>query len=71
MRPSYYHSKEAAAFHVNLYVGMAKVKLAGPKKTKPGKAADIRGALPCLVIVVGGFAVIMLIFYLSLQTANQ
>ena len=50
---------------------MARVKLAGSKKTKPGVGADIRGALPCLFIVIAGIAVILLIFYLSLQTANQ
>jgi hypothetical protein len=50
---------------------MAKYKPAGSKKALSGKAADIRGALPCLFLVLAVIAVLMLIFYLSLQSSTQ
>jgi len=50
---------------------MAKYKPAGAKKPLSSKAADIRGALPCLFLVVAAIAVLMLIFYFSLQSSTQ
>ncbi len=43
---------------------MAKFKLAGSKKT-PAKSA--RSAIPCLVIVILGIAIMCLLFYFSLK----
>jgi hypothetical protein len=50
---------------------MAKYKPAGSKKPISSKAADIRGALPCLFLVLVVIGVLMLIFYLSLQSSTQ
>lgn len=49
---------------------MAKVKLAGSKKAKSNRAADLKGALPCLFLVLTGIFLIMMIFYFSLQSAK-
>jgi hypothetical protein len=49
---------------------MAKLKPAGGSKKKTGVKADIRAALPCLFIVVAGTIILMVIFFLSLQTTN-
>ena len=45
---------------------MAKFKSAGSKKAAPVKSA--RRAIPCLVIIALGIAVMCLLFYLSLQS---
>ncbi|MBV8820458.1 MAG: hypothetical protein JO022_19015 [Acidobacteriaceae bacterium] len=50
---------------------MAKVKLAGSKKAKPSRAEDIKGALPCLFLVLMAIVVLMVIFYYSLQSSTQ
>ena len=47
---------------------MAKYKLAGANKTKTGAAKSMKGAVPCLVLIVGGIALLCLMFYLSLQS---
>lgn len=47
---------------------MAKFKPAGSKKV-PAKSA--RRAIPCLVLVVLGIALMCLLFYLSLQTGTS
>jgi hypothetical protein len=50
---------------------MAKVKLAGSKKAKPSTAAaDLKGALPCLFLVLMGILILMVIFYYSLQSTT-
>jgi hypothetical protein len=49
---------------------MAKVKLAGSKKSKSSKTEDIRGAIPCLFLVLMGIGLLMVIFYYSLQSTN-
>jgi len=49
---------------------MAKVKLAGSKKSKASKTSDVRGALPCLFLVLMGIALLMVIFYYSLQSTT-
>ena len=46
---------------------MAKFKPAGQKKTKP---ANLRGALPCMVLVVLVIVSMCLLFYFSLQSNN-
>jgi hypothetical protein len=46
---------------------MAKFKSAGPKKT-PDKVKSARAALPCLLIVALGIALMCLLFYFSLQS---
>jgi hypothetical protein len=45
---------------------MAKFKSAGSKKTEKVKSA--RAAIPCLVLVALGVALICLLFYFSLQS---
>jgi hypothetical protein len=47
---------------------MAKFKPAGGKKA-PAKSA--RSAIPCLVLVVLGIALMCLLFYLSLQSGTS
>ncbi len=47
---------------------MAKFKSAGSKKT-PAKSA--RRAIPCLILIVLGIAIMCLLFYLSLQSGNS
>lgn len=47
---------------------MAKYKLAGQNKGKAGTAKSMKTAWPCLVLVVGGIALLCLMFYLSLQS---
>ena len=47
---------------------MAKYKLAGSKRTKP--PAPTRGLIPCAIIVILGFAVIFVLFYLVLQSGQ-
>jgi hypothetical protein len=50
---------------------MAKLKLAaGQKKSKSSTAKSIRGAVPCLVLIVAGIALLCLMFYLSLQSGT-
>jgi hypothetical protein len=46
---------------------MAKFKTAGGKKA-PAKSN--RSAIPCLVLVVLGIALMSVLFYLSLQSGN-
>jgi hypothetical protein len=46
---------------------MAKFKSAGTKKTSE-KVRSARAALPCLVLVVLGIALMCLLFYFSLQS---
>jgi hypothetical protein len=54
---------------------MAKPKLAGRKSGRTvspataSKAADIRGALPCAIIVIGGMILVSLLFFASLKSA--
>jgi hypothetical protein len=48
---------------------MAKFKSAGSKKTEKVKSA--RAAIPCLVLVALGVALICLLFYFSLQSSTQ
>ena len=47
---------------------MAKFKPAGGKKA-PAKSA--RRAIPCLVLVILGIAIMCLLFYLSLQQSTS
>jgi len=47
---------------------MAKFKAAGTKKA-PAKSA--RGAIPCLILVVLGIALMCLFFYLSLSSSTS
>jgi hypothetical protein len=48
---------------------MAKFKLAGSSKKAPAKSA--RSAIPCLILVVLGIAMMCLLFYLSLQSGTS
>jgi hypothetical protein len=48
---------------------MAKFKSAGSKKTEKAKSA--RAAIPCLVLVALGVALMCLLFYFSLQSNTQ
>lgn len=57
---------------------MARPKLAGKKpgsrSVSPAtrsKAADIRGALPCAIIVIGGMILVSLLFFASLKSASN
>ena len=45
---------------------MARFKPAGSKKPKPAKST--KGWIPCVVIIVMGFAIVFLLFYLLLQS---
>jgi hypothetical protein len=47
---------------------MAKFKSAGSKKSEKVKSA--RAAIPCLVLVAVGVALICLLFYFSLQSST-
>lgn len=49
---------------------MAKVKLAGSKKGKPTPAADIKAAVPCLILIFGGLIFVLLILYFSMQSVK-
>jgi hypothetical protein len=49
---------------------MAKLKLAGQNKSKSSPAKSMRGAVPCLVLIVAGIALLCLMFYLSLQSGT-
>ncbi len=49
---------------------MAKFKSAGSSK-KSEKVKSARAAIPCLVLVALGVALICLLFYLSLQSNTQ
>jgi hypothetical protein len=44
---------------------MAKFKAARPGKKKPSQS---RGALPCIVFLISGMALLMLLFYSILRT---
>jgi hypothetical protein len=48
---------------------MAKFKSAGSKKAAPAKSA--RSAIPCLILVVLGIALMSLLLYFSLQSSTQ
>jgi len=48
---------------------MAKFKLAGSSKKAPAKSA--RSAIPCLILVVLGIALMCILFYLSLQSGTS
>ena len=48
---------------------MAKFKSAGTKKTSE-KVKSARAAIPCLVLVALGIALMCLLFYFSLQSNN-
>ena len=48
---------------------MAKIKLAGGKKATPKKS--MWQALPCLILIVGGIALLSLMFYFSLTGAKE
>ncbi|MGA2215058.1 MAG: hypothetical protein ABSH31_17425 [Bryobacteraceae bacterium] len=49
---------------------MAKFKSAGSKKTSD-KVKSARAAIPCLVLVALGVALLCLLFYFSLQGNTQ
>ena len=49
---------------------MAKLKPAG-KKATPNVFNKYRGALPCLIVVIGGMVLILMLFYASLQSAGK
>lgn len=49
---------------------MAKFKSAGARKT-PEKVKSARAAIPCLVLVVLGIALMCVLFYFSLQSSSQ
>jgi hypothetical protein len=46
---------------------MAKLKAAGKRK---GKGKDVRSAVPCLILLVTGFALIFMLFYLVLKSSS-
>jgi hypothetical protein len=48
---------------------MAKFKTAGSKKTSQ-KVKSARAALPCLLIVAAGIALVCLLFYFSLSNTQ-
>jgi hypothetical protein len=48
---------------------MAKFKPAGSSKKVPAKSA--RSAIPCLILVVLGIALMCVLFYLSLQSGTS
>jgi hypothetical protein len=45
---------------------MAKYRPAGSKKGKA--AASNRGLIPCAIVIIGGIALILILFYLVLQS---
>jgi hypothetical protein len=47
---------------------MAKFKPVGSRKTKPG-ASNTR-AIPCFIVILGGFVLIFLLFYELLKTGR-
>jgi len=49
---------------------MAKFKTAGSKKTSD-KVKSARAAIPCLLIVAVGIALVCLLFYYSLSSNTQ
>ncbi len=49
---------------------MAKVRLAG-KKTKQSDFSKYSGALPCLLVVIGGMILVFLLFFASLKSASR
>ena len=49
---------------------MAKFKTAGSKKT-PDKVKSARAAIPCLLIVTLGIALVCLLFYYALSGNTQ
>lgn len=49
---------------------MAKFKSAGRKKTSE-KVKSARAAIPCLLLVVLGIALMCILFYYSLQSSSQ
>ena len=49
---------------------MAKFKSAGSKKSSE-KVRSARAAIPCLVLVALGIAMVCLLFYFSLQSNTQ
>ena len=46
---------------------MARYKPAGSKKVK--SAADNRGFIPCLIVIVGGFSILFILLYLVLRSS--
>lgn len=48
---------------------MAKFKSAGSKKTTPTKSS--RNAIPCLILILLGIALMCLLFYFSLQSSTS
>jgi hypothetical protein len=49
---------------------MAKIKLAG-KKTNRKDYNNLRSALPCLIVVIGGMVLVFLLFFASLKSASR
>jgi hypothetical protein len=47
---------------------MAKYK--APKGKKSTAASDLRGALPCLVVVLAIFGLLMFLFYLVVKSSS-
>ncbi len=47
---------------------MAKFK--APKGKKSTAASDLRGALPCMVLVLAIFGLIMFLFYLAMKSSS-
>ena len=46
---------------------MAKFKPAGTRKSK---RSDVKGAAPCLIIIVAGITLICLLFYFALKSST-
>jgi hypothetical protein len=45
-------------------------KFKAPKPKKSAAAQNIKGGLPCVILIISGFALVMLLFYAVLKSGS-
>lgn len=50
---------------------MARIRPAGKRAGKTNDFAKYRGALPCLIVVLGGMILVFMLFFASLKSASR
>ncbi len=50
---------------------MAKIRLAGKRGGNKNNLSKYQGALPCLIVVLGGMILVFMLFFASLKSASK
>ena len=50
---------------------MAKIRPAGKRSGNQNNLSKYQGALPCLIVVLGGMILVFMLFFASLKSASK